>query len=130
MKHVRLALGRSGVGGRFPRRRRRRRRRCRRRLRRCRHILGIPFRPGAIFSSVAGGGGESFDYIPTVTNPWPCIRVVSLVLLAVSCIPFFFVVVTYSLYCRSRGRCGALLLSYSPTQVDVPWYKIWACRNT
>ena len=51
MKHVRLALGRSGVGGRFPprrRRRRRRRRRCRRRLRRCRHILGIPFRPGAI----------------------------------------------------------------------------------
>ena len=52
MKHVRLALGQSGVGGRFPRRRRRRRRhrrrhrrrRCRRRLRRCRHILGIPFR--------------------------------------------------------------------------------------
>ena len=92
MKHVRLALGQSGVGGRFPRRRRRRRhrrRRCRRRLRRCRHILGIPFRPGAIFSSVAGGGGESFDYSPTVTNPWPCIRVVSLVLLAVSCIPLF-----------------------------------------
>ena len=49
MKHVRLALGQSGVGGRFPRRRRRRRRhrrrhrrrRCRRRLRRCRHILVI-----------------------------------------------------------------------------------------
>ena len=60
MKHVRLALGQSGVGGRFPRRRRRRRRhrrrhrrrRCLRRFRRCRHILGIPFRPGAIFSSV------------------------------------------------------------------------------
>ena len=73
MKHVRLALGQSGVGGRFPRRRRRlrrhRRRRCRRRLRRCRHILGIPFRPGAIFSSVAGSGAESFDYIPTLTDP-------------------------------------------------------------
>ena len=69
MKHVRLALGRSGVGGRFPRRRRRRRRRCRRRLRRCRHILGIPFRPSAIFSSVAGNGAESFDYIPTLTDP-------------------------------------------------------------
>ena len=72
MKRVRLALGRSGVGGRFPppppRRRRRRRRRCRRRLRRCRHILGIPFRPGAIFSSVAGSGAESFDYIPTLTT--------------------------------------------------------------
>ena len=84
MKHVRLALGQSGVGGRFPRRRRRRRRhrrrhrrrRCRRRLRRCRHILGIPFRPGAIFLSVAGGGGESFDYIPTVTSPRP--RILSL----------------------------------------------------
>ena len=53
MKRVRLALGRSGVGGRCPRRRlrcrRRRLRRCRRRLRR---ILGIPFRPGATFSSV------------------------------------------------------------------------------
>ena len=78
MKHVRLALGRSGVGGRFPRRRRcrrrrhrrrHRRRRCRRRLRRCRHILGIPFRPGAIFSSVAGSGAESFDYIPTLADP-------------------------------------------------------------
>ena len=65
MKHVRLALGRSGVGGRFPRHRRRR---CRRRLRRCRHILGIPFRPGAIFSSVAGSGAESFDYIPTLVS--------------------------------------------------------------
>ena len=49
MKHVRLALGQSGVGGRFPRRRRRRRRhrrrhrrrRCRRRLRLCRHKKGI-----------------------------------------------------------------------------------------
>ena len=71
MKHVRLALGRSGVGGRFPRRRRRRRRRrrCRRHLRRFRHILGIPFRPCAIFSSVAGNGAESFDYIPTLTDP-------------------------------------------------------------
>ena len=68
MKHVRLALGRSGVGGRFPRRRRRRRR-CRRHLRRFRHILGIPFRPSAIFSSVAGNGAESFDYIPTLTDP-------------------------------------------------------------
>ena len=53
MKRVRLALGRSGVGGRFPRRlrrrrRRRRRRRCRRRLRRCRLILGVPFRSGAL----------------------------------------------------------------------------------
>ena len=56
MKHVRLALGRSGVGGRFPRRLRRRRRRrrrprhrrCRRRLRRCRLILGVPFRSGAL----------------------------------------------------------------------------------
>ena len=55
MKRVRLALGRSGVGGRFPRRfrrrrrrRRRRHRRCRRRLRRCRLILGVPFRSGAL----------------------------------------------------------------------------------
>ena len=47
----------------------RRRRRCRRRLRRFRHILGIPFRPCAIFSSVAGNGAESFDYIPTLTDP-------------------------------------------------------------
>ena len=55
MKRVRLALGRSGVGGRFSRRlrrrRRRRRRRCRRRLRRCRLILGVEHEKSRFFFS-------------------------------------------------------------------------------
>ena len=48
MKHVRLALGQSGVGGRFPRRRRRRRRRHRRRHRRRRATAC-----GGVFAIVA-----------------------------------------------------------------------------
>ena len=71
MKRVRLALGRSGVGGRFRprrlRRRRRRRRRCRRRLRRCRLILGVPFRSGALSRRSPGAVQSRL----TISLPYP-----------------------------------------------------------
>ena len=72
VSHARVlsSLGRAILSRRRCRRRRRRRCRCRRRRLRCRHILGTPLSSVCHFSSSAVENGvESFDCIPTLTDP-------------------------------------------------------------